>query len=55
MTDAERAAFRAGWDDGKLYLFDAMSAIMRAGTSPADDEHPEARKAVGRGDHPMGR
>ena len=46
MTDAERAAFRAGWDDGKQYLFDAMSAIMRSGTSPADDEHPEARKLV---------
>ena len=49
-TDAKRTTyrdgFRAGWDDGKLYLFAEMSAIMRAGTSPADDENPEARKLV---------
>ena len=49
-TDAKRATyrdgFRAGWDDGKLYLFAEMSAIMRAGESPADDENPEARKLL---------
>lgn len=50
MTDAERAAyrdgFRAGWDDGKQYLFQGLSAIMRAGKSAADDEDSDARKVL---------